>query len=40
MSLRKNKKWIVLAGSVLADGVLAGCGTSGEKIDNATQLLE
>ncbi|MBE5864991.1 MAG: tetratricopeptide repeat protein [Lachnospiraceae bacterium] len=40
MSLRKNKKWIVLAGSVLVAGVLAGCGTSGEKIDNATQLLE
>lgn len=40
MSLRKNKKWIALAVSMLAAGMLAGCGTSGEKINNATQLLE
>lgn len=40
MSLRKNKKWLVLAGGMLLVGMLSGCGTSGEKIDNATQLLE
>ncbi len=40
MSLRKNRKWIVLAVSMLTAGMLGGCGTSGEKINNATQLLE
>lgn len=40
MSLQKNKKWIVLLGGLLAAGMLAGCGTTGEKIDSATRLLE
>lgn len=40
MSLLKNKKWLVMALSMLTAGMLSGCGTSGEKINNATQLLE
>ncbi len=40
MRMRKKKKWMVLAGGLLAVGMLAGCKTSGEKINNATQLLE
>lgn len=40
MSLRKNKKWLVVLGSLLIAGLLAGCGSQGEKTGNAMKLLE
>jgi len=40
MIFRKSKKWIVVLGSLLMAGMLAGCSSSGEKTDNAMKLLE
>lgn len=40
MGSRKGRKWIVLLGSLMAAGMLAGCGSTGEKTDSAMELLE
>ncbi len=40
MDLRKKKKWRILLGSVMAAGMLAGCGGAGAKTDSAMELLE